>query len=204
MNDDALIFADKDVTCQGEFVFFWRGWPSQWVKYPFEVEAIHYTCCEQYMMAEKARVFGDSETLGKILSQTSPKAQKALGRMVRGFDETTWASVCRGIVFAGNLAKFQQHTELSGKLLATGTRTLVEASPVDRIWGIGLAADDPRALDPKKWQGRNWLGIALMQVRSALQSHAMDIELQRQLETRRAIAVKGAQHEGPHPHRHPE
>ena len=102
-------FTDKDVTATEQFVFFWRGWPSQWGRTPFTHAGITYNCCEQYMMAEKARIFGDKETLQTILAAISPKEQKALGREVRGFDEAIWNSVCRGIVYTGNLAKFQDH-----------------------------------------------------------------------------------------------
>ena len=183
-------FTDKDVTATDRFVFFWRGWPSQWGRTPFTHAGITYNCCEQYMMAEKARIFGDKETLQTILAAISPKEQKALGREVRGFDEAIWNSVCRGIVYTGNLAKFQQNPELTAKLLDTGDRTIVEASPVDRIWGIGLAADNSDALDPAKWRGTNWLGIALMQVRATLRSRPLDAALETQLETRCAIVMK--------------
>ena len=144
-------FTDNDVTATDAFVFFWRGWPSQWGRTPFTVGGVAYTCAEHYMMAEKARVFGDAETLAKILAATAPKNQKALGREVRGFDLAVWNSVCRGIVYSGNLAKYQQSQELAAKLLATDDRTMVEASPVDSIWGVGLAVDSPDICDPRKW-----------------------------------------------------
>ncbi|HVT82942.1 MAG TPA: NADAR family protein [Phycisphaerae bacterium] len=182
-----MIFVDQDVTATDEFVFFWRGWPSQWVRSPFVVDGASYNCCEQYMMAEKARVFGDAEFLGKILRTVSPKAQKSLGREVRGFDEKVWNSVCRGIVYSGNLARFQQNADLAEKLLATGSRTIVEASPVDRVWGIGLAVDNPDVHVPAKWQGKNWLGVALMQVRAELRGEARDAELRTQLEARQQL-----------------
>jgi ribA/ribD-fused uncharacterized protein len=180
-------FVDKNVTVKGDFVFFWRGWPSQWFRSPFVAEGVAYGCCEQYMMAEKARVFGDSKTLGKIVAAISPNDQKALGREVRGFDEAVWKSVCRGIVYAANLAKFQQNGELAEKLLATGELTIVEASPVDAVWGIGLAANHPDAVNPAAWRGTNWLGKALMQVRGTLCGVPVDEDLARQLEVRRAI-----------------
>jgi ribA/ribD-fused uncharacterized protein len=134
----------------------------------FEMEGVRYNCAEQYMMAEKARVFGDLETLGKILAAGSPRAQKALGRQVRGFDGAVWDSVCRGIVYRGSLAKCEQNEQLKSRLLGTGEKVIVEASPVDLIWGIGLAAEDLRAVRPAEWRGTNWLGVALMQARSFL------------------------------------
>ena len=123
------------------------------------------------------------------------------GRRVRGFDEAVWNGVCRGIVFTGNLAKFSQDERLARLLLGTGSRTIAEASPNDCIWGIGLDAAHPDATEPSKWRGTNWLGIALMQVREALQrrahglAFAPDAELSAQLSRRAAISnassVKG-------------
>lgn len=151
------------------FVFFWSGWPSQWHPASFTVEGVAYSCCEQFMMAEKARLFRDLATLRKILAADNPREQKALGREVKGFDEARWTGACREIVYLANLAKFTQNPELRALLVATGTRTLAEASPTDRIWGIGLAADNPRATDRSAWHGKNWLGEALMRVRAELQ-----------------------------------
>lgn len=158
----------SDVTETDRFVLFWYGWPSQWHPCRFTVDGHGYVCAEQYMMAEKARLFGDEEILDQILATESPQAHKALGRKVRGFVEARWKAACRDVVFRGNLAKFSQDEELRALLLATGDKTLVEASPTDRIWGIGLAAKDPRALEPGRWRGTNWLGEALMKVRQAL------------------------------------
>lgn len=158
----------EDVTETDRFVFFWGGWPSQWSKSTFRVDGVTYNCCEQFMMAEKARLFGDEVRLAQILKATSPREQKALGRMVENFDEADWNRVCRDVVFRGNLARFTQNGELAARLLATGEKTIVEASPKDPIWGIGLAANDLRAHDPAQWRGTNWLGIALIQVRDEL------------------------------------
>lgn len=158
----------SDVTETGEIVFFWNGWPSQWHPSDFTVDGVAYTCAEQFMMAEKARLFGDEATRGKILGTRSPRDHKALGRKVTPFDEERWTAACRDIVYQGNLAKFGQNPDLRALLFATGDKTLVEASPTDRIWGIGLAADDPRARDRSTWRGTNWLGEAIMQVRAEL------------------------------------
>src|SRR5678816_3298384 len=94
---------------------------------------------DRFMMAEKARVFGDEEVLAQILASKNPREQKALGRKVRDFDATLWNDVCRGVVYAANLARFLQDEAARRELMATGHRTIVEASPTDRIWGIGLA-----------------------------------------------------------------
>ena len=95
-------------------VLFWGGWPSQWHLADFVVDGVRYNCCEQYMMAEKARVFGDEAALAKILKKSNPRDQKAIGRTVANFDKTTWDSVCRGIVYLGNLARFSQDDEAAG------------------------------------------------------------------------------------------
>ena len=127
------------------------------------------------MMAEKARVFGDSENLNAILASSSPKDIKAYGRAVRNFNPSKWNAVKFDIVVKGNIAKFSQNPELKRFLLSTGEAELVEASPKDRIWGIGLSEDDPRALDKSKWLGSNLLGRALMEVRDKLRNSNIKI-----------------------------
>jgi ribA/ribD-fused uncharacterized protein len=122
------------------------------------------------MMVRKAELFGDQETLAAILSSSSPSEAKSLGRTVRGFDEEHWIAHRFETAVRGNFAKFGQNAELEDWLLVTGNAVLVEASPVDRIWGIGLAADDKRAREPHKWRGLNLLGFALMKVRHLLRS----------------------------------
>lgn len=120
------------------------------------------------MMAEKAALFGDETTREEILRAPNPGAAKALGRKVRGFDEAAWIERRFSIVVAANEAKFGQNVELATFLKQTGSRVLVEASPVDRIWGVGLAADDEKIDNPNQWRGLNLLGFALMQVRESL------------------------------------
>jgi ribA/ribD-fused uncharacterized protein len=120
------------------------------------------------MMRAKALLFGDAETAERIVAAPHPGAAKALGREVRGFDEQRWAQRRFEIVVEANMAKFGQHPELREFLLATGDRVIVEASPRDRVWGIGLAADDERAQSPDQWLGLNLLGFALMETRLRL------------------------------------
>jgi len=121
------------------------------------------------MMAAKAMLFGDAETAERIRAAPHPGAAKALGRQVRGFDEQRWAERRFSLVVTGNLAKFGQHPELRDFLLGTGSTILVEASPLDRIWGSGLTVDDEHAASPADWSGLNLLGFALMEVRRQLQ-----------------------------------
>jgi ribA/ribD-fused uncharacterized protein len=120
------------------------------------------------MMAGKARLFGDPAAAERILAARTPAEAKNLGREVQGFDEKVWEAARFEIVVAGSTAKFGQDPALRAYLVGTGSRVLVEASPLDRVWGIGLAADDPRAADPAGWRGLNLLGFALMEARAAL------------------------------------
>ncbi len=148
------------------------GCLSQWWTQPVTVDGQSYLTAEHWMMAGKARLFDDEAALAAILVAPNPGAAKAIGRKVRPFDDTVWKRAAYDIVVAGNLAKFGQHDELRAFLLATGRRVLVEASPHDRIWGIGLGREDPDAQRPSTWRGRNLLGFALMEVRERLQSAA--------------------------------
>ena len=147
-----------------------KGCLSQWWPSAFTVDGETYASAEHFMMAGKALLFGDAETADRIRAARHPNAAKALGRRVRGFDEQRWAARRFDLVVAGNLAKFGQHPELRDFLLATGHRVLVEASPLDRIWGTGLAADHEHGTSPEHWPGLNLLGFALMEVRRQLQT----------------------------------
>lgn len=162
------------------YLFFWGHKPlpsgeigkpcfSQWWPTHFSVEGVSYPTAEHFMMAEKARLFGDENARAQILKAESPKDAKQLGRRVKNFNEEAWGEARFQLVVAGNLAKFSQDRELGKFLIGTGDSVLVEASPVDRIWGIGLAADDERAMNPEQWRGLNLLGFALMEVRRRLQ-----------------------------------
>ena len=150
------------------FTFFWKSRLSQWHRSPFVVGGVTFTCAEQYMMYAKAMLFGDREAAGRVLAAETPAEQQAIGRAVRGFDEGVWAMFREGVVFAGNYARFGQNAADRELLLATRGTTLVEASPHDGVWGIGLAADDPRARDRAQWRGLNLLGEALTRVREVL------------------------------------
>jgi ribA/ribD-fused uncharacterized protein len=160
-----------------KFLFFWghqpgeavgKGCLSQWWPSPFEADGHTFATAEHYMMWGKAVLFGDERTAARILDAGHPKQAKDLGRQVRNFDRATWEAHRVEIVVAGNTHKFGQHTDLGDYLLGTGDHVLVEASPLDRVWGIGLRADDPRAEDPAQWRGLNLLGFALCDVRNVL------------------------------------
>ncbi|GAA4231640.1 NADAR family protein [Actinomadura meridiana] len=157
-----------------KFLFFWGhqnpglGYLSQWWPSPFTVDGTVYATAEHYMMAEKARLFADEKTAAAVIEATHPRRAKDLGRRVRDFDEQTWRDNRVAIVTKGNENKFGQNKELLDYLLGTRDRILVEASPLDRIWGIGLTADDPSAEQVASWKGENLLGFALMAARTTL------------------------------------
>jgi len=159
---------DMDYTETDKYIFFYNSFFSQWTMRKMIIDDVEFNCCEQFMMAEKAKLFNDKDALEKIMKSSFPRDQKALGRRVSNFNKEKWNEVCREIVYNGNYAKFIQHNDLKLKLLETGDKIIVEASPFDRIWGIGLGEKDERCLDPKKWRGTNWLGEAIMDVRNKI------------------------------------
>lgn len=154
-----------------KYTFFYKSRHpfSNWYRCKFiDAEGNTYNCSEQYMMAEKAKLFGDEETRRKILASSDAKEQKELGRSAKGFDSVLWNANCKEIVYRGCYLKFSQNLKELDKLLKTAGTLLVEASPYDKIWGIGLAEDDYRIHNPKNWQGTNWLGEVLTQLRDDL------------------------------------
>ena len=156
-------------TVRDGFYLFWKGKLSQWHPSVFKHE-FEYRTAEHWMMAQKAVLFGDTDAFEKILVVSSPKEAKDLGRLVKGFDKDIWDSRCFDIVFRGNMLKFGQNPELKKHLLDTGDQILVEASPYDKVWGIGLGQDDSRAVNPAQWEGKNLLGQVLMVVRHELRN----------------------------------
>ncbi|GBO88653.1 NADAR family protein [Marinobacter salsuginis] len=153
-----------------DFVFFWGNKDpfSNWHPSPFRYKGNSFSHVEQFMMFGKAQLFGDRSVAEEILNTRDPRKCKALGREVRGFVEKTWDQECEKIVGIGCREKFLQNPDLLRELLATGDRMIVEASPYDRIWGIGLKADHPDAIYPERWRGDNRLGKVISEVRSFL------------------------------------
>lgn len=141
---------------------------SQWWQAPFTVDGATYRTAEHYMMAGKARLFGDPESGLRVPEAGHPGETKTLGRKVSGFEQRTWEDARYGIVVEGDIAKFSQNPELAEFLVRTGTRVLVEAGPRDRVWGIGMAKDDAGVEDPRLRPGSNLLGFALMEVRARI------------------------------------
>lgn len=162
-----------------KFIFFWGhtqspGEPlgkaclSQWYPCSFIADGHTFVTAEHYMMAQKALLFNDQEIYEKIVASRKPGEAKDLGRQVRGFDNAVWEEKRYGIVVQGNFYKFSQNPELADFLRKTGNRMLVEASPIDPIWGIGMAEDDKDIYNMEAWKGLNLLGIALMEVRDMI------------------------------------
>lgn len=173
--------AEMEAGKRVKFIFFWGHQPrkdgqisstcfSQWFDRAFEQNGIVYRTAEHWMMAEKARLFKDMEVLEKILHCKTPKEAKSWGRKVKHFKEDVWVANRMRIVCNGNYLKFSQHEDLRTYLEQTGDRVLVEASPYDTIWGIGMKSDHKNATNPEKWRGLNLLGYALMEVRVLLRN----------------------------------
>lgn len=155
-----------------DFVFFWNGPFSNWYPSRFSMKTPYgpktFNCSEQAMMYYKAMMFGDEATAKLIMKSTSPREQKALGRQVKNFNKQKWDNQCVPIVTEIVKAKFASDIDLFVTLMETEEREIVEASPVDEIWGVGLAEDNPNILDKTKWRGKNYLGICLMNARKQL------------------------------------
>ncbi len=152
------------------FVFFYaNAHPfSNWYMMPFVHNSKQFNCSEQAMMFYKARMFKDYDVAEMIMEQGHPRKQKFLGRQVRGFEAEKWNADCKDIMVEILKSKFRQDVYSNQLLMETGDKIIVEASPTDRIWGIGLDEHDPRALDQSQWLGTNWLGEVLMRVRDEL------------------------------------
>lgn len=141
---------------------------SQWYHSPFKHGDDCYSTAEHYMMVQKAIMFQAYDLAREILKDDDPSRAKALGRRVPNFDRSVWDEKKFYIVVAGNELKFSQNPELLSYLHSTGKRILVEASPNDQVWGIGLTEDHPDATNPTRWKGENQLGFALMKVRDQI------------------------------------
>jgi ribA/ribD-fused uncharacterized protein len=174
MSDKAVLY-DSDlyggkVDLTNNRIYFCGGIFSQWAKCEFKCFDLDETlnCSEQGMMLWKARMFEDQESYVKILKSKDPREQKAFGRKVKNFNPDEWSGVARSLVTELNYQKFSQHPQWRELLILTGDSEIVEASAYDKIWGIGLAPDDPNVTDKSKWQGDNLLGKAIMDARTRI------------------------------------
>jgi ribA/ribD-fused uncharacterized protein len=162
-----------------KYIFFWGHTSknnaelgkhifSQWFYSPFTVDNVEYKTSEHWMMASKAKIFGDLEIFDKIITTEKPGEIKELGRQIKNFDQSKWDEVKYEVVKNGNVYKFNQNKKLKDYLLSTGDRVIVEASPTDSIWGIGLSQDATHVDNPHTWKGQNLLGFAIMETRDIL------------------------------------
>lgn len=142
-----------------------NGYLSNWYPSAFTVDHTKFSSMEQYMMYQKAVYFNDKDIAVKILAEDDVAKIKALGRLVKGYDDTDWNGIRQIVVYKGLLAKFSQNAQLKEKLIRTGNAVLAECAVRDRIWGIGLSMRDHDRLDKKRWRGQNLLGYTLMMVR---------------------------------------
>lgn len=164
-----------------DYLYFWKNVPrddgeldqgcfSQWYPAKFKIGEQEFATAEHFMMHSKATLFEDNEIAEQILRTESCKEVKALGRKVRNFDKELWREHRFAIVLRANLAKFSQNEPLKEYIFSTGEKIIVEASPTDRIWGIGMSEEEARKTPPHEWNGMNLLGFALMRTRSLLES----------------------------------
>lgn len=157
---------------KNKFAFFWGGGFSNFHPADFiDGQGVKYNCTEQYYMSKKALFFEDSESHYKIMSESNPKKQKKLGRAVLGFSESAWygeGNPAKKYMFEGNYLKYSQNDHLKKSLLTTVGRELVEASPYDSRWGVGMSVEDLNINNKSLWKGTNWLGEVLTEVREKL------------------------------------
>lgn len=152
-----------------KYVFFWGTEFSNW--YPCQIiifdkgNKLEFRSSEQYFMWLKAKYFLDYETADKILKCITPKKAKQLGREVKNFDEGHWKIVRYQLMYEAIKQKFNQNKELYQKLMSYSGKTFVEASPEDKIWGIGMDENAEGIEDMQNWKGQNLLGFCLTKLR---------------------------------------
>lgn len=179
--EDIIALKKRCKTEDFEYLYFWKstkepdgsigpGCLSQWWPASFKIGEIEYPTAEHFMMYSKASLFGDEETAKKILETDSCKEVKALGRQVTEFDSELWREHRFAVVLRANLAKFSQNPDLKEYIFSVGNVVIVEASPTDTIWGIGMSEEKAKKAGPADWNGLNLLGFALMRTRSLLES----------------------------------
>ncbi len=181
-----------------KFTFFWKKkenwWLSNWYPSKFVIDDITFTHLEQWMMYKKAKLFKDERKAAEILLSEHPREQKELGREVQNFNKTTWERSCRQIVYDGCRAKFLQNRDIFNLLLSTKGTTLVEASPYDSIWGIGLTEADAIKIEKHEWPGTNWLGQILTELREDFKNELTDLQEKALENHSRTIIINGRRH----------
>jgi ribA/ribD-fused uncharacterized protein len=170
-----------------DYHFFWGGPCSQWAVSPFKEFGETFNTAEQFMMAAKAKTFGDEESFKAIMDTNDPHEQKGLGRNVKNFDSDKWNSVAREYVTLGNYNKFTQNPEFKKFLIVNIDKHFVEASPHDKIWGIGMRECAEGIDNPANWKGSNWLGQCINRARDIIVAEMAEIDLSEDERTRSVV-----------------
>jgi len=147
------------------------GYLSNWYLSEFTVDGVRFSSVEQYMMYQKAVLFNDRVTAGRILKTADPAEIKALGRAVSGYRDGSWAAVRKEVVKKAVFAKFSQNALLKTWLLNTDNQLLAECAVRDHVWGTGTSIFSSDSDHPERWKGQNLLGTVLMEVRDELRQY---------------------------------
>ena len=147
-----------------------NGYLSNWYMSEFNFNGIKYSSMEQYMMHQKAKLFGDEIMASKILKEHDVAKVKRMGREVKGFDNKIWDANKINIITAGLIEKFSQNSELREKLLGTGDALLAEMAVRDKIWATGVSLKSSNKYKPETWTGQNLLGKCLMSARETIRN----------------------------------
>lgn len=159
-----------------EYVFFYKDWLSNYQKTNFTVEwkgtTYTFSSTEKGFMYIKAITFGDLATASKIMKTDDPNQCRKLGRQVKGYKDSEWEKIRYDVFYTLNWAKYNQDKELQKKLLDPqfDGKKFVEASPIDKIWGIGYAENNPNIEYAQIYWGKNYLGRILTNIRKRLKS----------------------------------
>lgn len=164
----------KGTKTTDKLFLFYKCWPSQYSAHSFVIDEEEYVSVEQYVMAEKAKLFNDMEARESIMATKRPDCANSIGRKIYRYDEETWARHREDIVYEGNYAKFTQNEEVYQSLMETDGLLLAQANPYDTVFGIGLGLHDPNSTNSKKWRGQNILGNILTDIREELKRIAME------------------------------
>lgn len=151
-----------------EFVFFWGGHYSQWAASPFYHDGNYFPTAEHFMMYHKCMAFKDTQRAQMVLDLEGPDQVKAVGRQIEAYTDAVWDAIRFDIVVMGNVLKFSQNPDFFEVMRNDCEKCIVEASPYDRIWGIGRSETDPNLDDVDEWDGLNLLGYAIMEARERL------------------------------------
>jgi ribA/ribD-fused uncharacterized protein len=147
-----------------------NGYLSNWFASDFDLDGIHYTSAEQYIMYQKCMLFGDRTSAEAVLATKDVALQQKIGRNARGYIGNVWSGARQAIAMRGLYAKFSQNIDLREMLLNTGDAYLVECAGSDKVWACGIRLSDDQRLDASNWTGENILGFALMEVRERLRN----------------------------------